>query len=251
MGKSSLLNRLIGEQRVVVSDVPGTTRDAIDVALERDGERFVFVDTAGLRRAGKRSAFVERGSALMTVRAVERAEVALVLMDADEGFTDQDLRVLSLVRERGCAAALVVNKWDLIEADDDPDRARWLDEEIHRRLRPMADTPVLRLSARTGKGVGRLLPLAKQLAAASRLRIPTPELNRWLRESGLPPRAGDGLPRNPAPPDQVLLRDPGRCPSPHLRALLHRPQGGAGPTTSGSWRTACASSSTWPGCPSV
>ena len=182
VGKSSLLNRLVGTERVVVSDVPGTTRDAIDVALELDSQRYVFVDTAGLRRAGRRDRQVEPGSALMTVRAIERAEVALVLMDAEEGITDQDVRVLSLVRERGCACALVVNKWDLIESSDDPDAGRWLDDSIERRLRPMSDIPVIRISATTGRGVKRVLPLATRLGEAAGIRIPTSELNRWLQD---------------------------------------------------------------------
>jgi GTP-binding protein len=181
VGKSSLLNRLVGETRVVVSSTPGTTRDAIDIEVERGDQRFVFVDTAGLRRPGRRDERVERGSALMTVRAIERADVGLILVDADEGFTDQDARVISLVRERGRAAAVLVNKWDLLA--EAPDRVRRLEDELARRLRPMADVPVLRLSAKTGKGTGRIFPTALQLEAASSLQISTAELNRWLKES--------------------------------------------------------------------
>lgn len=182
VGKSSLLNRLCGAERAVVSDVPGTTRDSIDVMLEQAGRRTVFVDTAGLRRPGRRSAATERGSALMAVRAIERAEVALVLVDAAEGITDQDVRVLGLVRERGCAAAVVLNKWDLVEKADRTDRKRLL-EEVERRMRPWRDVPLLRVSAQTGRGVGRVLPLAWRLGQAAGLRIPTAELNRWLQES--------------------------------------------------------------------
>ncbi len=181
VGKSSLLNRLAGEERVVVSDVPGTTRDSIDIQLELDGQRYVFVDTAGLRRAGKRDRHVERGSALMTVRAIERAEVALVLMDAEEGITDQDMRVLSMVRDRGCACALIVNKWDTLEKGDDEGEIRFLDDAIERRLRPVSDTPVLRISALTGRGVQKVLPLARQLGDAAGIRISTSQLNRWLQ----------------------------------------------------------------------
>ena len=181
VGKSSLLNRLLGQERVVVSNVPGTTRDSIDIQLTSGDDSFVFVDTAGLRRSGKRDRHVERGSALMTLRAIERAEVALVLMDAEEGITDQDVRVLSLVRERGCACALVVNKWDLIEKSDDEDAGRWLDDAIDRPLRPRSDTPGIRLSALTGRGIQRVLPLAKRLRKAAQLRISTSDLNRWLK----------------------------------------------------------------------
>ena len=178
VGKSSLLNRLAGEERVVVSDVPGTTRDAIDVSFGDGARRYVFVDTAGLRRPGRRDRLAERGSALMAIRAIERADVALVLMDGDEGFTDQDAHLLGLVRERGCAGALLVNKWDLVG-----ERARSLSAEIERRIRGMADLPILHVSARTGKGVGRVLGLAARLATSAAREIPTPELNRWLQDA--------------------------------------------------------------------
>jgi GTP-binding protein len=162
----------------VVSDVPGTTRDAIDVSFGDGARRYVFVDTAGLRRPGRRDRLAERGSALMAIRAIERADVALVLMDGDEGFTDQDAHLLGLVRERGCAGALLVNKWDLVG-----ERARSLDAEIERRIRGMADLPILHVSARTGKGVGRVFGLAARLATSAALEIPTPELNRWLQDA--------------------------------------------------------------------
>jgi len=176
VGKSSLLNRLVGAERVVVSDEPGTTRDAIDVSLELGTERFVFVDTAGIRRPGRRDRLAERGSALMAIRAIERADVALVLIDGAEGFRDQDAHLLGLVRERGRACALLVNKFDLVG-----ERARALAEEVERRLRGMPDIPVLHISARTGKGVGRILALARRLATSARREIPTAELNRWLQ----------------------------------------------------------------------
>ena len=183
VGKSSLLNRVAGAERVVVSDVPGTTRDSIDIRIETKEGAFIFVDTAGLRRPGRRDRTAERGSALMTVRAIERADVSLVLMDADEGFTDQDARLVGLVRERGSACALLVNKWDCIDADDDPVRARRLADEIDRRMRPLADVPQLRISARTGKGVRRILPLVSQIGKGARIEIPTADLNRWLQDS--------------------------------------------------------------------
>jgi GTP-binding protein len=179
VGKSSLLNRLAGEERVVVSDVPGTTRDAIDVTLTAGGQRYVFVDTAGLRRPGRRDRLAERGSALMAVRAIERADVALVLIDAAEGLTDQDLHLLGLVRERGRAAALLVNKWDLVAKDE----RRALRETLERRLRGLADIPRLTISARTGQGVGRVLGQVRRLARAAALEIPTAALNRWLQEA--------------------------------------------------------------------
>ena len=178
VGKSSLLNRLAGEERVVVSDEPGTTRDAIDVRFREGEQDYVFVDTAGLRRPGRRDRLAERGSALMAVRAIERADVALVLMDGAEGFTDQDAHLLGLVRERGRACALLVNKWDLVG-----ERGRTLGDEITRRLRGMPDIPVLQVSARSGKGVGRVLGLVRRLASAAGREVSTAELNRWLQEA--------------------------------------------------------------------
>jgi len=180
VGKSSLVNRLAGFERVVVADEPGTTRDAIDTRIERDGQGFVLVDTAGLRRPGRRTALVERASALMTLRSIERADVVLIVIDAAEGFTDSDARVASLVRERGRACGVLANKWDVVERRRDGGRLR-VREELERGLRFMSDAPVLPISARTGKGVDGIFPLVQKLGAAASRRIPTAELNRWLQ----------------------------------------------------------------------
>jgi len=182
VGKSSLLNRLVGAERVVVSDVPGTTRDSVDITVERAGETFTLVDTAGLRRPGRRTRTAERGSALMTVRALERAQVAWVTIDASEGFGDQDARIASLARERGCATAVLANKWDLLggEADGRKQRVR---EAIAHGLRFMSDAPLVPVSARTGLGLGRLWALTRELAEVATRSVPTPELNRWLEET--------------------------------------------------------------------
>jgi GTPase len=179
-GKNSLLNQLAGETRVVVSSEAGTTRDAIDVEVERDGRSYVFVDTAGMRRAGKRDRLVERGSALMAVRAIEAADAALVLFDASEGFTDQDARVLMLVRERGRPCVLLANKWDRIANESEAGRVR---EGIAKRLRPLPDVPVVEISAKTGKNTRKILPLAAEVAEAAAQEIPTSVLNRWLQDS--------------------------------------------------------------------
>jgi len=178
-GKSSLLNQLVGEERVVVSEVPGTTRDAIDISVERDGSHFVFVDTAGLRRSARRDRLGERTSALMAIRAVERADVALVLIDAADGFGDQDARILSMVRDRGCAAVIVLNKWDLVTEEGEAH----LSNELDRRLKSFSHHPLLRVSAKTGRGIRRLLPTVLHLGKEVRRRIPTSELNRWLADS--------------------------------------------------------------------
>jgi len=235
-GKSSLLNRILGEERVVVSDLPGTTRDAIDIAAERDGSHFVFVDTAGLRRSGRRDRTGERTSALIALRAVERADVALVVVDAADGFGDQDARILSLVRERGCAAVLVLNKWDLV-AEKGEEAVAHVRSELDRRLKSFSHYPVQRVSAKTGRGVKRLLPLVLGLGEETRRRIPTAELNRWLKESVAkhePAMAQRGARRRPMkffyatqtgvrPPTFVLFcTDPGSIQESYKRFLENR-----------------------------
>jgi GTP-binding protein len=178
VGKSSTANRLAGEERVVVSDAPGTTRDAIDIALEREGRAYVLVDTAGLRKVGRRRGPGERGGALMTLRSLERADVALLVVDASEGLTDQDARVASLLREHGCAAVVLANKWDRV----DPDRRSEVLEDIAHGLRFMSDVPVIPVSALRGKGFGRVFEKILEVVSAAETRIPTADLNRWLQD---------------------------------------------------------------------
>jgi GTP-binding protein len=178
VGKSSLVNRFLGEERVIVSELAGTTRDAIDTPLEVDGRRLVLIDTAGMRRQSKVSDSVEYYTALRSQRAAERADVALVVCDASDGVTAQDLRVAELAMKAGCATAIVLNKWDLnegSESDLDHERAR-VSEKL--RLRPR----VLTASATTGRNVSRLIAEALALGDRRRGRIPTPELNRFLAE---------------------------------------------------------------------
>jgi GTP-binding protein len=182
VGKSSLVNRLLGSPRVVVSDVPGTTRDSVDTRLRVDGRSYTLVDTAGLRSPGRRSRVAERGSALMAVRALERADVAVVVLDAGEGPTDQDAHVLALAQQRGCPVVIAANKWDLVAARGER-AARDADAAIHNALHFMPDAPVLHVSARTGAGVARILREAERVAGAGRRRIATSELNRWLRDA--------------------------------------------------------------------
>ena len=176
VGKSSLVNRFAGSERVIVSPLAGTTRDAIDLPL-RYGERdLILVDTAGIRRQAKVGESLEYYTSLRSKRAAERADVALVVCDATDGITSQDLRIADLAMHSGCATALVLNKWDIAqEVDLDHERAR-----AHQklRLRPR----VLTASAKTGRHVDRLLIEAVTLADRSRTRIPTPQLNRFLSE---------------------------------------------------------------------
>jgi GTP-binding protein len=185
VGKSSLVNRFLGEERVIVSDVAGTTRDAIDTPLLVGDRRLILVDTAGIRRQAKVADSVEYYTALRSRRAAERADVALVVCDAGDGVTAQDLRIAELAMKAGCATAVVLNKWDMQEsADGDGGRRLDLDYERARvaeklRLRPR----VLTVSAKTGRHVARLLTEAITLGDRVSGRIPTPELNRFLAEA--------------------------------------------------------------------
>ena len=177
VGKSSLMNRFLGEQRVIVSEQAGTTRDAIDVAFEYDGRRLILIDTAGLRRQAKVSESVEYYTALRSRRAAERADVALVVCDATDGVTSQDLRIAELAMKAGCATLIVLNKWDI--AGDEPDLEHQRAVVASKlRLRPR----VLTASAVTGRNAQRLLSESIALGDRVRGRIPTPELNRFLGE---------------------------------------------------------------------
>ena len=185
VGKSSLVNRLVGAERVVVSEIPGTTRDAIDIRITRADEVFTLIDTAGLRRPGRRTRTAEGLSALMAVRSLERADVALLVIDASEGLTDQDAHIASLVRDRGRAAVAIANKWDLVvaQAVDDPGRQLRVRDEIAHGLRFMADIPIVPVSAKTGKSFQNILPAVKKIAEVSLREIPTAQLNRWLKDA--------------------------------------------------------------------
>jgi len=176
VGKSSLVNRFLGAERVIVSPQAGTTRDAIDERLDFEGRSLILIDTAGLRRQAKVAESLEYYTTLRSRRAAERADVALVVCDATDGVTAQDLRVAELAMKSGCATALVLNKWDIAEEVDlDHERAR-VKQKL--RLRPR----VLTASAKTGRGIERMLVEALALADRRAGRIPTPQLNRFLGE---------------------------------------------------------------------
>jgi GTPase len=175
VGKSSLLNAILGQQRVIVSEVPGTTRDAIDTLFERDGTRFVLVDTAGLRRKRSQRQGIEYYSELRTLDAADRADVALVLVDASEGLVDQDLAVADVSRKASCSTIVVLSKWDVSQVKVEDVRPR-----LEHRLRQRPG--IVTVSAQTGRGVARLLDRIEQLFAKHTSRIPTPALNSFLQE---------------------------------------------------------------------
>ena len=177
VGKSSLLNALLGSERVIVSERAGTTRDPVDTEAEVEGKRIVLVDTAGLRRRGKVAGTVGYYAQLRAERAAERADAAIVVCDASEGLTAEDLRVGELAMRSGCATVLAMNKWDVSRTDIDDARAR-AGQKL--RLRP----PVLTCSALTGRGVAAVLRQAIELAERAAERIPTPELNKFVSTRG-------------------------------------------------------------------
>ncbi len=196
VGKSSLVNRLLGDERLLVTEVAGTTRDAVDTLLEQDGVRYRLIDTAGIRRKGRTERGPEVLSVVMARRYLERAHLCLLVVDAVEGITNQDAHVGGYAWEAGRGVVLVVNKWDLV---DDRERARArLEDEVARQMKFMRHAPRIYLSALTGRGVHRLLPAVDRLHRAFSVRIAAGDLNRVVRaawERNPPPSAGRKAPR--------------------------------------------------------
>ncbi len=178
VGKSTLVNALLGEERFVVSEVPGTTRDAIDSVLERDGRRFVVTDTAGIRRKSTIAERVEAWSVVRAMRSIESAEVVAFLLDAGEAGVEQDARLLGLVADRGRALVLVVNKWDLAEREGATQE--WYRTELRKRLPFVAWAPMVFTSGKTGKNVEKVLATAARMVEQHRARFPTHALNDLL-----------------------------------------------------------------------
>jgi GTP-binding protein len=183
VGKSSLVNTILGEERVIVSSVPGTTRDAIDTAFDRDGRHYVIIDTAGMRRRGRIGLATEKYSVIRALRAVDRSDVVLVVVDAAEGVTEQDKRIAGYVHEAGKASVLVVNKWDLVEKDDRT--MNRFTERIRHELGFMPYLPLIFTSALTGRRVQKVLELVDFVAEQQVTRIATPDLNSLFREAVL------------------------------------------------------------------
>ncbi len=190
VGKSSLLNKLAGENRALVDDVAGTTRDPVDELIELGGTTWRFVDTAGIRRRPGQSQGADFYAALRTAGALERAEVAVVLVDASEPLTEQDLRIVSMVIDAGRALVIAYNKWDLV----DEDRRQQLDREIDRQLHTARWAPRVNISAATGRHVDKLVPAIELALASWETRVPTGRINAWLTEvvAATPPPARGG-----------------------------------------------------------
>jgi GTP-binding protein len=210
VGKSTLLNRMVGEERSIVSPVPGTTMDTVDTEVTRDGRLYRFVDTAGIRRKGKTNLVAEKLSVVMARRGLERADVALLVVDSEHGVTQGDAQIASYAEESGKSVVIVMNKWDLAaeaarqaaarDADTTKGRAKRGSDEhkfgdvdkskllfdyekmVRGKLKFLSYAPIVFISAKTGERAQKLFPLIDQVAAARNRHIPTPELNRWLKE---------------------------------------------------------------------
>jgi GTP-binding protein len=178
VGKSSLVNQLLGFERSIVTDVPGTTRDSVDTLVTHDGVRFRIIDTAGIRRKGKTEGRAEKVSVVMAQKSLARADVALLLLDAGEGVTKQDAGVGGYASESGCSVIIVLNKWDLVEKDTHT--LETYTDSIRRRMKYLAYAPVLSVSALTGQRVAKLFEVIRKAYEARRERIPTGTLNNMF-----------------------------------------------------------------------
>jgi len=194
VGKSTLLNALTGEGRSIVNEVPGTTRDAVDTYLDFDGENVLLIDTAGIRRRGRQGVGVERYSVIRALRAIDRADVAVLVLDATEMVTAQDAHVAGYIQQAVKGGILVVNKWDLASSDEDTDAVTGY---LRSRLKFMTYAPVLYVSAKLGKGVDRVLPEARKVCQERAKRLPTAEVNKVVQQAlavhNLPRRGGKQL----------------------------------------------------------
>jgi len=184
VGKSTLLNRLTGTARAIVSPIPGTTRDAVDELVERDGRSYRFIDTAGIRRKGKTKLMAEKLSVVMARKHLEAADVALLVIDAVEGVTALDANIAGYAHESGRSLIILVNKWDLVgpgrpDGEKPADRNKF-EQELRYALKFLSYAPVLFVSATSGKGMEKVLPLLQQVAEERRKRISTSEMNRFL-----------------------------------------------------------------------
>lgn len=183
VGKSSLLNRILGEQRSIVSNIAGTTRDAIDSKFENEHGKYIFIDTAGIRRKSKVNEAIEKFSIMRTLLAIERSDVCLVLIDATEGVTDQDAKILGEAHEAGKGIIIVVNKWDAIEKDNNT--LENYKKEIYNKISYATYAPIIFISAETGQRVNKLFSLINEVNKQNSLRISTSVINEVINEATL------------------------------------------------------------------
>ncbi|MGC2237517.1 MAG: ribosome biogenesis GTPase Der [Pyrinomonadaceae bacterium] len=189
VGKSSLLNKILGEERVIVSPIAGTTRDAIDTHLTVDGQDFTLIDTAGIRRKGKTTEMAEKLSVIMARKSLERADVAIMIIDAVEGITSLDANIAGYAVESGCSVILAVNKWDALEEKETNTIYRF-EDELRQKMKFLDWAPMITISALTGQRVTNILPLVVKANEARNLRVPTSKLNKFFEENISQPRGG-------------------------------------------------------------
>ncbi|HXH70967.1 MAG TPA: ribosome biogenesis GTPase Der [Pyrinomonadaceae bacterium] len=191
VGKSSLLNKILGEERVIVSPIAGTTRDAIDTELTVDGQKFILIDTAGIRRKGKTTEMAEKMSVIMARKSLERADVAILLIDAIEGFANLDANIAGYAVDSGCSVIIAINKWDAVE-EKGTNTAIELEHELRYKMKFLDWSPFITISALTGQRVNRIMEIVKKANDARNLRVPTSKLNEFFEKNVMQPRVGGG-----------------------------------------------------------
>ena len=231
VGKSSLINRILGYERTIVNPVPGTTRDAIDTPITRDGKHYLLIDTAGIRRKSRISLTMEKYSIVQALKAIDRADIALILLDAEEGISEQDTKIAGLAMEKGTACILVVNKWDLVEKDNST--IGTYVEDIRYNSKFLEFAPIIFVSALSGQRVTKIFALIERVYAQYTRRVETGELNRKIREiiEANPPPGRQNRPNifnyitqvAIKPPSFVLfVRDPDHIHFSYERYLVNR-----------------------------
>lgn len=189
VGKSSLLNKILGEERVIVSPIAGTTRDAVDTHLTVDNQKFTLIDTAGIRRKGKTTEMTEKLSVIMARKSLERADVAIMIIDAEEGVTNLDANIAGYALDSGCSIILAVNKWDAVE-NKETNTIYEFERELRRNMKFLEWAPMITISALNGQRVEKILPLVRQANEARNTRIQTSVLNRFFEDAISQPKGG-------------------------------------------------------------
>jgi len=194
VGKSSILNKLVGTERMIVSDISGTTRDSVDSIFKFKNKEYIFIDTAGIKKISKISKSVEYYSLLRSIRSIDRADIVINVVDCAEGITDGDQKIISMALNKGCALMILLNKWDLIK--NDTEKRETLHQSINKRLRYLPFVPILKASAKSGLNLKNIMPLVEDIMLEHKKRIRTKDVNNFikeLKESGRISRIGDRL----------------------------------------------------------
>ena len=192
VGKSSILNKLVGKERTIVSPIAGTTRDSIDTELEVDGQKYLLIDTAGIRRKGKTTEMAEKLSVIMARKSLERADVAIVVIDAEEGVTNLDASIAGYALDSGCSIIVAFNKWDLVP-EKETGTVSEFEQRFRRKMKFLDWSPIVTISALTGQRVPKILSLVSEANVARNIRITTSKLNEFFDKTIMQPRGGGGI----------------------------------------------------------